>query len=116
MFSLLSGGRDYVIYSSDEEWSSRFTEIATVRHVASQGEHHWEDVEFFPGWGLCFMDSEEYVVHRISRIPRLLECCEVVVMHDARAGLVPEAKYNRLFTRYTPWTWMGSNTVDVSAW
>jgi hypothetical protein len=116
MFSLLSQGRKYVIYSADPKWSSQFTDLAEVRDVELRAENHWRDVEFEAGWGLCFMDSEEFVVHRINHIPDLLDKCKVVVMHDARHGCIPEAKYSKLFTRYKPWTWMGSNVEDVSKW
>lgn len=112
----LRSGRGYVIYSADPEWRSRYEGIADVRRVDLAGPKKWAMPDIPDGWGLCLMDSEESVVNRASRIPELLDKCKVVVMHDAREDVIPDAKYKALLTAYRPWTWMGSNEIDVAQW
>lgn len=111
----LRGGRKHKIMSADKDWYNRYADdVHSIEHVNLQGAHHWEDVEFTGEYGLCLMDSEEYVMHRVTHIPKLLEVCKVVVMHDAH--FIPEAKFSYMYRRYDPPTWIGSNHVDVREW
>ena len=113
----LRDGREYDIWSADPDWSDRFRGIAdSVTTVALNGPKEWSMPGFDRDYGLCLMDSEESVVNRASRIPELLNHCSVVVMHDAREDVIPEAKYRAVFTLYRPWTWIGSNEVDITQW
>jgi hypothetical protein len=116
VISALRGPRSHVIYSADPEWASRYEGLAEVRHVALEAPKKWAEPDIPSGWGLCLMDSEESVVNRAARIPELLDKCKVVVMHDAREDVIPKAKYSALLTVYRPWTWIGSNEVDVAGW
>lgn len=111
----LKGDRGHVILSADESWYKRYeNDVDAVVHVELQGAHHWKDIRFDGNFGLCLMDSEEYVIHRVTHIPELLDSCKVVVMHDAH--ILPEAKYSYVYNKYEPHTWIGSNHVDVSEW
>jgi hypothetical protein len=116
LIAALRNGRDYVIYSSDPEWSKRYELFADVRHVLIAEKKRWVYPDIKDGWGLCLMDSEESVVNRATHIPDLIEKCKVVVMHDAREDVIPKAKYQHMLVRYRPWTWIGSNEVDVGEW
>lgn len=116
MCNLMAQGRGYVIYSADPVWSDRYKDIAQVRHVELSGPKQWAEVRYPGGWGVALLDSEESVVNRMKQVPALLEAAVVVVMHDAREDQIPEAKYSGLFTRFRPWTWIGSNYVDVERW
>lgn len=118
MIALMKGQRRHVIYSSDQGWSDRYLEIVdeTVT-IEPSAEHKWGDVTFDGSWGLCIMDSEELVKHRIEHIPLLLNICSVVVMHDVRTGLIPIARYGVTYKGCgEPWTWIGSQTIRVAEW
>lgn len=111
----LKGLRRHEIMSADPDWYEQYKdEVSAILHVEFQGVHHWADVEFKDGYGLCLMDSEEYVANRVQRIPQLLDRCDVVIMHDAH--IQPEAAYSFLYTRYFPATWIGSKHVNVESW
>lgn len=112
----LKGKRRHIIYSADPLWSARFEGMADVVYVPLAGPKKWNDVAWPSGWGLALMDSEESVANRIRHIPALLDAAKVVVMHDAREDMIPEARHSAAFTVYRPWTWIGSNEVDVAAW
>ena len=117
MIHLLKGGREHHIYSSDPLWSDRFTDIADrIVKIEPVQPHKWGKWYVQERYGLCLMDSEELVVHRAKQIPRLLDGCLVVVMHDARASMLGTAEYEYLYNRYSPWTWIGSNSFDVRQW
>ena len=116
MIWLMRGQREHVIYSADPQWSSRYRHIARIHRVMLDEPKRWAKVDIPDGWGLCLMDSHESVANRIQHIPALLDGCKVVVMHDAREDMVPEAKYGVVFRSYRPWTWIGSNEVDVEQW
>jgi len=117
MIKLLADDRTYVIYSADPSWASKYTNLADeIRNVPLAAPKQWQDVDFQEGWGLCLMDSEESVVNRAGRIPDLLGRSKVVVMHDAREDQIPDALYAVVFTAYRPWTWIGSNEVNVEEW
>lgn len=116
LIAALRDGRRHVIYSADPEWSSRFSGLAEVHDVELEAPKKWKMPDIPGGWGLCLMDSEESVVNRATRIPELLEKAKVVVMHDAREDVIPEAEYTSMLRSYRPWTWIGSNVIDVSQW
>lgn len=116
MVWLLSQGRKTVVLSADPTWSRRYTGITSVIDIALEEPKKWREVDFGKGWGLALMDSEESVANRIQHIPALLDAAKVVVMHDAREDMIPEAEYGAVFRGYRPWTWIGSNTVDVESW
>ena len=116
MCYFLAQGRRYEIYSADPEWSSRFSDMARVNKVELAGPKQWAEVDYPRGWGLALLDSEESVVNRMKQIPALLKAAKVVVMHDAREDQIPDARFGAGFTRYRPWTWIGSDVVDVEQW
>ncbi len=117
MIELLKNGRHHDIYSSDPMWYDRYQDIAErIVHVKPEQPHKWGEYELECDYGLCLMDSEELTIYRRQQIPRLLEACRVVVMHDASAALIKCAKYTYMYNRYSPWTWVGSNSVDVREW
>lgn len=117
MIELLKNGRRHDIYSSDQLWHDRYQDIADkIVHVNAEQPHKWGEYELFEDYGLCLMDSEELTVYRRQQIPGLLKVCRVVVMHDASAALTKCADYNYIYNRYSPWTWVGSNSVDVREW
>ena len=116
MIKLLSDGRKHVIYSADPQWSSRYSRIAEIVRVGLAEPKKWGEVDFKDGWGLALMDSEESVVNRIQHIPALLDRAKVVVMHDSREDAIPQAKHSFVFKDYRPWTWIGSNEVNVVEW
>lgn len=116
MVWLLSEGRKRVVMSADPSWSHRYKSIVDVIDVELAAPKKWEEVDFGGDWGLALMDSEESVVNRAARIPDLLKVAKVVVMHDAREDQIPEAEYYAVFRGYRPWTWVGSNEVNVEEW
>jgi hypothetical protein len=116
MVWLLAQGRAVTVMSADAAWADKFRSIANVIDVDLAAPKQWPDVKFGSGWGLALMDSEESVVNRATRISALLEAAKVVVMHDAREDVIPQAKYSVVFRGYRPWTWIGSNEVDVNQW
>lgn len=113
---LMAGGRKQVIYSADPEWSDHYKNLAEVITVKLDAPKKWEKVAFPEGWGLCLMDSEESVANRITHIPGLLEKSKVVIMHDCREDMVPDARYFAILQGFRPWTWIGSNSVNVEEW
>ncbi len=116
VIELLKGEREHDIFSSDQEWFKRYEDVAdSVTQIEAAAKHQWGKFHVDRQYGLCLLDSEEFIVHRMKHIPKLLETCHVVVMHDARPmpGL---AKFDYLYTRYEPNTWVGSNSVDVGTW
>lgn len=116
MVWLLAQGRPVTVMSADPEWASKFRKIVNVIDIELEAPKQWPDVKFGSGWGLALMDSEESVVNRATRIPALLDAAKVVVMHDAREDVIPQAKYHVVFQSFRPWTWIGSNVVDVAQW
>ena len=116
VITALKNGRPHVIYSADPSWSERYSDLAEVRDVDLIQPKQWDYPEISGGWGLCLMDSEESVVNRASHIEDLLGKAKVVVMHDAREDVIPEATYFKVLKAYRPWTWMGSNEVDITEW
>ncbi len=117
MIELLKGGRRHDIYSSDPTWSDMYQDVADrIIPVKSIGPHQWGEYDLDDTYGLCLLDSEELTVHRRGQIPRLLDACRVVVMHDASAPLMSAAEYTYMYNRYRPWTWVGSNCIDVRQW
>lgn len=116
MVWLMANGRPRVVMSADPTWSHRYRSIVDVVDVELAAPKEWAPVDFGSGWGLCLMDSEESVVNRARHIPALLEASKVVVMHDAREDVIPEAAHFAVFRGFRPWTWIGSNVVDVEAW
>ena len=117
MFELLKGDRQFDIYSSDPSWSDRFTEVADrVIYVKPEQKTKWGEFELEGEYGLCLMDSEELTVYRRQHIPKLLDCCKVVMMHDANLYLMQMGTYNYMYARYSPRTWIGSHHVDVREW
>ena len=112
----MAQGRPRVVFSADPEWSSKYANIVDVVDVPLAGPKEWAPVNFGKGWGLVLMDSEESVVNRARHIPALLEASKVVVMHDAREDVIPDAKYYSVFRGFRPWTWIGSNEVNVEEW
>jgi len=116
MCYFLSEGREYWICSADPDWANRYADIAKIKIVELSAPKQWKRVQYPQGLGLALLDSEESVVNRMKQVPALLEAAKVVVMHDAREDCIPEADYGVLFTRYRPWTWIGSNYVDVEQW
>lgn len=117
LFQSLKAGRRHDIYSSDPSWSDKYIDVADrIIFVPEVGSHKWGEFELECPYGLCLMDSEEFVAHRKGHIPRLLDCCKVVVMHDAAAAMLGWAQYDYLYDKLSPKTWIGSNTVDVTQW
>ena len=117
MIQLLKGKRSHTIYSSDAVWSKKFKDLADlIVPVSPISVHQWGEFSINKQYGLCLMDSEELVVYRAKHIPALLEKCKVVVMHDARANMCDVGKFNYIYNLYLPWTWIGSNSVDVREW
>ena len=117
IISQLRGMRRHIIMSSDPNWYQWYNgEVSKIIPVETVAEHQWKDVKFDddPEYGLCLMDSEELVEHRVKRIPDLLRCCRVVVMHDAHR--VPEAKFSYVYSRLYPPTWIGSEHDNVLEW
>lgn len=119
MIANMARGREHVIMSSDPEWRDRYLDVANVKAVEPADKHQWGEVRFEGWWGLVFMDSEELVKYRARHIPKLLEIAEVVVMHDARDDVdayLRHARYAHMWKGAIPWTWIGSNTIDVRTW
>lgn len=69
-------GRGFVVHSSNEEWASKFSDLADVNIV------NWDEWEP-PQFGMALLDSEEHTLKRLSRLPKLLEVGGAVVVHDA---------------------------------
>jgi len=69
-------GRQFVVYTTSDEWGSKYQDIADVRILRS-----WFDYPY-PACGLTLLDNEEYVRDRKKHVPRLLDTSTVVVCHD----------------------------------
>ena len=113
---MMAKGRRLDVYSADPSWSDRYRGIANVIPVPMRGAKEWGKYDIHREYGLCLLDSEESVVNRAKQVPRLLKAAKVVVMHDSREDVIPDARFCAVFTVYRPWTWIGSNTVDVESW
>ena len=117
MIELLKGGRRHDILSCDPTWSDMYQDVADkIIPVQPIAPHRWGEYSLDDEYGLCLLDSEELTVYRRGQVPRLLESCRVVVMHDASAPLMQLAEFSYMYNRYAPWTWVGSNHVDVRQW
>ena len=117
MIELLKHGREHHVYSSDPSWYDRYRDIVDeIVHIDLAQPHRWAGFSVDHEYGLCLMDSEELTVFRREHISGLLDVCRVVMMHDATMPLAGKAKYEYFYNRYSPWTWIGSHTVDVVKW
>ena len=118
LFHKLKGKRRYEIYSSDPTWSGKYADVADqIIDVEQIGTHKWGDWGLAnPPYGMCLLDSEEFVKNRVRHVSMLLENCRVVVMHDASASMLGLARFDHLHRKISPYTWIGSNIVDVREW
>jgi len=76
-----SQGRKFTVYSTDREWSSKFTDYVDVVILES-----WNDFPYPENVGLTFLDNEQYIRDRKLHVPRLLQTSDVVICHDMGAN------------------------------
>lgn len=109
----MAQGRELHVASSDPEWNSKYKDIVDhLEQVPSRDS--WQQWRSKTGiYGMCLLDNEELVLNRIKHIPRLLENCAIIVMHDWRDNLPfrledYSSEYG-IYKRWEPWTmWIRS--------
>ena len=103
---------EHVLIEADGTWSMHFAYAKPIHGRWAEYRNRTPHLKY----SFALLDNEEKVVDRIKHIAGLLELAHVVAMHDVRNNAMPHAVYNYVDKAYAPWSWVGSNEIDVTQW